>query len=54
MKFIAPRPFADPDAAAHELMELTNVQEGRIHIEKINGPFLFQLEGHACGVQGRS
>jgi hypothetical protein len=43
MKFIEPRPFADPDAAARKLMELANavepVQDGRIHIEKINSPF---------------
>ena len=49
MKFIDPRPFADPDTAARELMELANafepVQDGRIYIEKINGPFLYQLKG---------
>jgi hypothetical protein len=49
MKFVADRPFADPEAAARKLMELANavepVQDGRIHIEKINGPFLFQLKG---------
>jgi hypothetical protein len=32
-----------------KLMELANavepVQDGRIHIEKINGPFLYQLKG---------
>jgi hypothetical protein len=49
MKFIDPRPFANPDAAAHKLTELANafepVQDGRIYIEKINGPFLYQLKG---------
>ena len=44
MKFTEPRPYADPDAAARKLMEIANtteaVQDGRIHIEKINGPFL--------------
>ena len=49
MKFISDRSFADPDAAARKLVELANaveaVQDGRIHIEKINGPFLFQLKG---------
>jgi hypothetical protein len=49
MKLIIDRPLADPDAAARKLMELANafepVQDGRIHIEKINGPFLFQLKG---------
>jgi hypothetical protein len=49
MKFIAPRPFANPDAAARKLMGLANafepVQDGRIYIEKINAPFLFELKG---------
>jgi len=48
-KFVEPGPFADPEVAARKLMELANavepVQDGRIHIEKINGPFLFQLKG---------
>jgi hypothetical protein len=43
------RPLADPDAAARKLLELANafepVQDGRIYIEKINGPFLYQLKG---------
>jgi hypothetical protein len=56
MKFIEPRPYADPDAAARKLLELANafepVQDGRIYIEKINGPFLFKLKGHTCGIQG--
>jgi hypothetical protein len=46
MKFVSDRPFADPDAAARKLMELANafdpVQDGRIYIEKINGPFLLR------------
>jgi hypothetical protein len=46
MKFVNPSPFADPDDAAHKLMEIANsvepVQDGRIHIEKINGPFLYR------------
>jgi hypothetical protein len=46
MKFVEPRPFADPEAAARKLMELAQafepVQDGRIHIEKING--LYQLK----------
>jgi hypothetical protein len=49
MKFVAPRPFADPEAAARKLVELANafepVQDGRIYIEKINGPFLFEHKG---------
>jgi len=47
MKFVAPRPFAD--GAARKLVELANafepVQDGRIYIEKINEPFLYQLKG---------
>ena len=49
MKFVHPRPFADPDAAARKLLEIANsieaVQDGRIHIEKINGPFLYKERG---------
>jgi hypothetical protein len=44
MKFVTPSPFADPDAAARKLVEIANtteaVQDGRIHIELINLPFL--------------
>ena len=39
------RPCADPEKAARRLMEHAQafepIQEGRIYIEKINGPFLF-------------
>jgi len=49
MKFATDRPFADPEAAARKLIEIANsveaVQDGRIHIELINGPFLFELKG---------
>jgi hypothetical protein len=44
MKYAADRPFADPEKAARRILELANAVEpiqGRIHIEKINGPFLF-------------
>jgi hypothetical protein len=48
-KFVESRPFADPDAAARRLIEIANsgepIQDGRIHIEKINGPFLFREGG---------
>jgi hypothetical protein len=44
MKFVTPSQFADPDAAARKLVEIANateaVQDGRIYIELINGPFL--------------
>jgi hypothetical protein len=49
MKYAATRPFADPEAAARKLLEIANtveaVQDGRIHIEKLNGPFLFKEGG---------
>jgi hypothetical protein len=49
MKFVAARPFADPEAAARKLMEIANsvepVQDGRIYIEKINWPFLTEFKG---------
>jgi hypothetical protein len=45
-KFVSPRPFADPEAAARKIVEIANafqpVQDGRIYIEAINGPMLFQ------------
>ncbi len=48
MKFAQPRALAAPDLAARKIVELANaveaVQDGRIHIEKINGPMLFQLK----------
>jgi hypothetical protein len=40
MKFVEPSSFIDPDVAARKLMKIANsvepVQDGRIHIEKIN------------------
>ncbi len=48
-KFAAERPYADPGAAARKLVEIANsveaVQDGRIYIELINGPFLFREKG---------
>ena len=48
MKFAEPRPFANPEVAARKLVELADgvdtIQDGRIHIEKINGPMLYQLK----------
>jgi hypothetical protein len=44
MKFVEPSHFTDPDAAARKLVEIANaveaVQDRRIYIELINGPFL--------------
>ena len=49
MKFVNARPLADPDIAARKILELANgvetIQDGRIYIEEINRPFLFQLKG---------
>ncbi|MCP3388865.1 hypothetical protein NLM27_08755 [Bradyrhizobium sp. CCGB12] len=48
-KFAVARPYADPEAAARQLIQLAAsiepVQDGRIHIEKINAPFLYTLKG---------
>ena len=49
MKFTSDRPFADPEKAARKILEIAStvepIQDGRIHIEKINGPFLFKEGG---------
>ena len=49
MKLTADRPFADPDKAARRLLEHAHafepVQDGRIYIEKLKGPFLFGDKG---------
>jgi hypothetical protein len=49
MKFAADRPYSDPEKAARKLLEIANsvevVQDGRIYIELINGPFLFREKG---------
>jgi len=46
MKFAETRIYADPEKAARKLVEIAStiepVQDGRIHIEKINAPFLYQ------------
>ena len=45
MKFTTDRPFVDPEKAARRLMQhayaFEPVQDGRIYIEKLNGPFLY-------------
>ena len=47
MKFAADRPCANPEAAL-KLIELANaveaMQDGRIHVELLNGPMLFELK----------
>jgi hypothetical protein len=44
VKYAANRAFADPEEAARKLIEIANtteaVQDGRIYIELVNGPFL--------------
>jgi hypothetical protein len=49
MKFTTDRPYADPEKAARKLLEIANsvepVQDGRIHIELINWPFLQEHRG---------
>ena len=45
-RFTADRPYSDLETAARKLLEIANAAEatldGRIHIEKINAPFLFR------------
>jgi hypothetical protein len=49
VKFAEPRPYADPEKAARRILEHAHafepVHDGRIYIEKINGPFLFKDKG---------
>jgi hypothetical protein len=49
VKFVKPSPYADTEAAARLILEIANTiepkQDGRLHIEKINGPFLFKHKG---------
>jgi hypothetical protein len=44
MKFVEPRRFTDPEAAAGKLVDIANAiepaQDGRIYIELVNGRFL--------------
>jgi hypothetical protein len=46
MKFATDRPYADPEKAARKLVEIANaveaVKDGRIYIELINAPFLYE------------
>ena len=49
MKFINDRPYSDPEKAAREIVEIANsvevVQDGKVYIELINGPFLYREKG---------
>jgi hypothetical protein len=56
MKYAAERPYSAPEKAARRLMQHAHafeiVQDGRISIEKLNGPFLFGDRGtpeEVCG-----
>lgn len=52
IKNVEERPYADPEAAARKLLDLAALVEpinGRIHIEKINGPFLSKAGCNASG-----
>src|SRR5260221_12153378 len=44
VKFAEHRPFSDREAAVRKLIEIANsaeaVQDARIYIERVNGPFL--------------
>lgn len=46
MKFREPSPYSDPEKAARRLMQHAQafepVHDGRIYIEKINGPFIYR------------
>ena len=45
MKYATDRPYADPEKAARRIFEIANGVEaiqGRLHIEKVNGLFLFR------------
>ena len=48
-KYVQPRPYADPDVAARKIVEIANglepYMDSRLLVERINGPFLFELKG---------
>ena len=49
VKLTTDRPYTDPEKAARRLLEHAHafepIQEGRIYIEKLNGPFLYVDRG---------
>jgi hypothetical protein len=57
MKFVAPRPYADPEAAAKKLLELANafkpIQDGRIHIEEDQLAVPVRVQGQPGRIQRR-
>ena len=48
-KFVESRRFSDPEVAARKIVEIANSLEpymdSRLLVERINGPFLFELKG---------
>jgi len=48
-KYVQPRPYADPDAAARKIVEIANglepYMDSRLLVERINGPFLYEHKG---------
>jgi hypothetical protein len=57
MKFAEARPCADPETTARRIMEIANgidPVQGKIYIELINYPMLFQGRRHALGILGRA
>jgi hypothetical protein len=56
VKLTKDRPYADPEAATRKLIELANlveaVQDGRIYIELINGPMLFEYKATPAEYSG--
>jgi hypothetical protein len=57
LKLTIDRPYSDPGKAAHRLLELAHAfeptQDGRIYIEKLNGPFLFGDKGTPAEYRAR-
>ena len=51
MKLTSVRPYSDPEKVARRLMEHAQafepIQDGRIYIEKLNGPFFVRRQRHA-------
>lgn len=58
MKLTEDRPYAEPDKAARRLLDHARafepVQDGRIYIEKINGPFLSETGARRQSIGPRS
>ena len=58
MKFVEDRPYRDPEVTARKLMEIAKavkpVQDGRLHIEKINWPMLTEFGAAPAEYKARS